>query len=48
MRCILSLAPFYLVDLLLDLEGFEVVEFWLVGLELCMELVFAGLLLLDD
>jgi len=34
-------APLDLVDLLFDLEGFEVVEFGLVRLELGMELVLA-------
>lgn len=42
---VLSAAPLDLVDLLFDLEGLEVVEFWLVGLELRMELVLAGFFL---
>jgi hypothetical protein len=45
-RRILPAAPLDLVDLLFDLEGFEVVEFWLVRLELGMKLVLASLLLL--
>lgn len=45
MRRVLALAPLDLVDLLLDLEGLEVVEFGLVGLELGVELVFAGFFL---
>ncbi len=48
MRGILALAPFYLVDFLLNLKGFEVVKFGFVGLELSMEFVFAGLLLRED
>lgn len=46
MGSVLSAAPLDLVDLLFDLEGFEVVEFGLVGLELCVELVLAGFFLL--
>ena len=42
---ILSLAPLDLVNLFFDFEGFEVIEFGFVGLELGMELVFTGLLL---
>lgn len=42
---ILSSAPLDLVDLLLDLQGLEIVELGLVGLELGMELVFAGFFL---
>lgn len=38
---VLALAPLDLVDLLFDLEGLQVVEFWLVGLKLGVELVFA-------
>ena len=45
MRCILPAAPLYLVDLLFYLEGFEVVEFRLMGLELRMEFVLASLFL---
>ena len=45
MRGILSAAPFDLVDLLFYLKGFQIIELGLVGLELGMELVFAGLLL---
>merc|ERR1719160_228760 len=37
-------APFDLVDLLFYLKGFQIIELGLVGLELGMELVFAGLL----
>lgn len=43
---ILSSTPFDLVDLLFNLEGFEVVKFGFVGLELSVELVLASLLLL--
>lgn len=42
---ILSTAPLDLVDLLFDLEGLEVVEFRLVGLEFCVKLVLAGFFL---
>lgn len=42
---VLSAAPLDLVDLLFDLEGLEIVEFGLVGLELCVELVLAGFFL---
>lgn len=42
---VLALAPLDLVDLLFDLEGFQVVEFWLVRLKLGVELVFAGFFL---
>ena len=42
---ILALAPLDLVDLLLDLEGLEIVEFGLVRLELGVELVLAILFL---
>lgn len=45
MRRVLALAPLDLVDLLLDLEGLEVVEFGLVGLEFGVKLVFAGFFL---
>ena len=38
-------APLDLVDLLFDLERFQVIEFRLVRLELGMELVLASLLL---
>ncbi len=44
-RGILPAAPFNLVDLFLDFEGFEVVEFGLVGLEFGVEFVLAGLFL---
>ena len=47
MRSILSPAPLDLVDLLFYFEGLEVVEFRFVGLELCVELVLAGFLLLQ-
>ena len=43
-RLIPSLAPPDPVDLLLDLERFEVVKLGLVALELCMEFVLAALL----
>lgn len=43
---VLALAPLDLVDFLFDLEGFEVVEFGLVGLEFRVEFVFAGFFLL--
>lgn len=46
MRGILPSAPLDLVDLLLDLEGLEIVELRFVGLKLCVELVFASFLLL--
>ena len=42
---VLALAPLDLVDLLLDLEGLQVVELWLVRLKLGVELVFAGFFL---
>jgi len=45
MRCILSPAPLDLVDLLLNLEGLEVIELGLVGLKLGVELVLAGFFL---
>lgn len=45
MRGVLPTTPLDFVDLLFDFQGFEVVEFWLVGLELCVELVLARLLL---
>lgn len=45
MRRVLALAPLDLVDLLFDLEGLKVVEFWLVRLEFGVELVFAGFFL---
>ena len=45
MRCVLPLAPFYLIDLLLYLEGLEIVEFWLVRLEFGVELVLASFFL---
>ena len=47
MRRVLALAPLDLVDLLLDLEGLEVVEFGLVRLKLGVELVFARFFLGD-
>jgi hypothetical protein len=40
MRRILSFTPLDLVDLLFDLQGFEVVKFGLVGLKFGVELVF--------
>ena len=42
---VLSFAPLDLVDLLLDLQGLEVVELGLVRLELGVELVLASLFL---
>lgn len=45
MRRILSFAPSNLVDLLLNLERFEVVKLWFVRLELGVKLVFAALFL---
>ncbi len=45
MRSVLPLAPANLVDLLLNLQGLEVVELGLVALELGEELVLAALLL---
>ena len=45
MRGVLSSTPFDLIDLLFNLQGFEVVELGLMGLKLGMELVFARLLL---
>jgi hypothetical protein len=42
---ILPLAPLDLVDLLLDLQGLEVIELGLVRLEFCVELVLAGFFL---
>jgi hypothetical protein len=41
---ILSLAPPDLVDLFLNLERFQVVEFRFVRLKLCVELVLAAFL----
>ena len=38
-------APLDLVDLLFDLERFQVVELWLVRLEFGVELVFTGFFL---
>lgn len=48
MRAVLSPAPLDLVDLLLNLQRLEVIELWLVGLELGIELVFASLFLFND
>jgi hypothetical protein len=48
MRGVLPLAPLDFVDLLLDLQGLEVVEFGLVGLEFCVELVLAGFFLFES
>ena len=47
MRSILPAAPLDLVYLFLYLQGFEVVEFRFVRLELRMKFVFACLFLLD-
>jgi hypothetical protein len=38
---ILPTAPFDLVDLLFDFQGFEIVEFGLVGLEFGVKFVLA-------
>jgi hypothetical protein len=46
-RRILSFAPSNLIDLLFNLERFEVIELGLVRLELGVELVFAALLLMQ-
>lgn len=45
MGCILSFAPLDFVDLLFNLQGFEVVKFGFVGLEFGMELVFTSFFL---
>lgn len=45
---ILSLAPLDPIDLLLDLERFEIIEFRFVRLELCIEFVLAALFLQRD
>ena len=45
MRSILSPAPLDLVDLLFYFEGFQVVEFGLVGLEFGVEFILAGFFL---
>lgn len=48
---VLAFAPADLVDLFLNLERFEVIELWLVRLELCVELVlapFLGLVALEQ
>jgi hypothetical protein len=42
---VLSSAPFDLVDLLLDFQRLEVIELWLMGLELCVKLVLAAFFL---
>jgi hypothetical protein len=47
MRRILSFTPSNLVDLLLNLERLEVVELWLVRLELGVKFVFAAFFLVD-
>lgn len=47
MRRILPTAPLDLVDLLFYFEGLEIIEFRFVRLELCVELVLAGFLLLQ-
>jgi len=39
---VLSSAPLDLVDLLLDFKRFEIVELGFMGLEFCVELVFAA------
>lgn len=43
MSCVLSLAPPNLVDLFLNLQTLEVIEFRFVRLKLCVELVLAAL-----
>lgn len=45
MRRVLPLAPLYLVNFLLDLQRFQIVELGLVRLELSVELVLASLFL---
>lgn len=47
MGCVLALAPFDLIDLLLDFKRFQVVELWLVRLKFGIELVFASLFLCE-
>ena len=44
--CILPPAPFDLVDLFLDFQGFQVVKLRLVRLKFGMEFIFAGFLLI--
>lgn len=41
MGSILPTAPFDLIDLLFDFQGFEIVELGFVGLEFSMKLVLA-------
>jgi hypothetical protein len=48
MRGILALTPLDLVDLLLNLERFEIVKFWLVRLKFGVEFVLATLFLQGD
>jgi hypothetical protein len=45
MSLILSFTPLDLVDLLLNLQGFEVIELWLVRLKFGIELVLAAFFL---
>ena len=45
MRGVLSLAPFDLVDLFFYFQGFQIIKFRLMRLELRVELVLAGFLL---
>lgn len=45
MCCILAAAPLDLVDLFLDFQRFEVVEFWLMALKFSVKFVFAAFLL---
>ena len=45
MRGVLTFTPLDLIDLLLDLQRLEIVEFRFMGLELGVELVLAGLFL---
>lgn len=48
MSRILTFAPFDFVDLLLNLEGFEVIKLGFVRLELGVELVLASLFLHNE
>lgn len=44
-RRVLSFTPFDLVDLLLDFQRLEIVEFWFVRLKFGVKLVLAAFLL---
>lgn len=48
MCCILSPAPFDLINLLLDFERFKIIEFWLVRLEFCIKFIFAPFFLEEE